>query len=500
MRKSGILMHISSLPSPYGIGTLGKEAYRYVDFLKKAGQSCWQLLPIHPTGYGDSPYQALSAFAGNHYFIDLDKLVEEGLLKQEEIASYWGANPERVDFGLLFERRLPLLYLAYERFIQTANRDFLDFVSREQAWLSDYALFMALKAEFHNRPWTQWDEPIRLRQPEALAAYRAKLKYQIAFHYFLQFEFFEQWNALRRYAHKHGVSLIGDVPIYVPLDSADVWANPENFQLDEQGRPERVAGCPPDAFSADGQLWGNPLYRWDKMERDGFEWWLRRLRASGDKYDVIRIDHFRGLESYWSIPYGEPTARNGEWVPGPGKKLIDAIHEALPDVRFIAEDLGFLTREVVALQKASGFPGMKVLEFAFDAREPSNYLPHTYEKDCVCYTGTHDNDTLVTWQETLAKEDLQYAKEYLNYHEEESFPWCVIRCGMASCANLFVAQMQDYLELGRAARMNRPGILDGDNWVWRMRKDALTDELAGKIRRLTELYGRCSREAPEKTM
>lgn len=495
MRQSGILTHISSLPSPYGIGTLGKEAYNYVDFLKKAGQSCWQILPIHPTGYGDSPYQALSAFAGNHYFIDLDVLVSRGLLKQEEIGTYWGANPERVDFGLLFERRLSLLYRAYERFIQTTNRDFLEFVSREQHWLSDYALFMALKAEFNYRPWTEWDEPIRLRQPEAIAAYRAKLKYQIAFHYFLQFEFFTQWTALRRYAHKNGISIIGDVPIYVPLDSADVWANPDNFLLDAKGQPVNVAGCPPDAFSEDGQLWGNPLYRWDRMEQDGFAWWIRRLRASGEKYDVVRIDHFRGLESYWSIPFGEATARNGRWIKGPGLALIDAIHAALPELRFIAEDLGFLTPEVIALQKASGFPGMKVLEFAFDAREPSNYLPHTYDKACVCYTGTHDNDTLVTWQETLSKADLAYAKKYLNHHEDESFTWNVIRSGMASCADLFVAQMQDYLELGQSARMNRPGILCADNWVWRLKKEALTDELAEKLRDLTALYGRCPRDA-----
>ena len=491
MRASGILMHVSSLPSPYGIGTLGKAAYGFVDFLCEAKQRYWQLLPMNPTGYGDSPYQGLSTFAGNPYFIDLDQLVEECLLTREEVEAYaWGDHPASVDFGLLYENRLSLLHKAYGRFIQMPNRDFLQFVKREQDWLPDYALFMALKKRSGDRDWSEWDMPLRLRDPEALAELRPELKYEITFYYFLQYKFFEQWNRLRQYAQKRGVQLIGDVPIYVPHDSADVWANPELFQLDENREPVAVAGCPPDGFTADGQLWGNPLYDWDAMRADGYQWWLRRLRAAARMYDIVRIDHFRGFESYWAVPADAQTARDGQWIKGPGLEFVEILKKELAGLRFIAEDLGYLTPEVIELQRQSGFPGMKVLEFAFDPREPSNYLPHNYDHACVCYTGTHDNATLAQWLDECDADTLEFTKNYLALTPEEGYTWGVIRGGMGCVADLFVAQMQDYLGLGAAARMNTPGTLGGQNWRWRLEKQQLTHELAGKIGTITQRYGR----------
>ena len=370
MRASGIIMHISSLPSPYGIGTLGKEARRFADFLAAAGQKYWQLLPMNPTGFGDSPYQALSTFAGNHYFIDLDTLVDEGLLHADELEGSWGSDPGRVDYERLYHQRLPVLRLAYERFIRTPNRDFVRFVTGESDWIRDYALFMALKDQ-SGTEWTKWEGEIRLHTPEALKQASGGLRYEITFHYFLQYEFFRQWQRLRDYCAEKGIRLIGDVPIYVPLDSADVWANPRLFQLDEAGVPTAVAGCPADQFNEDGQLWGNPLYDWDALRAEGYEWWLRRLRAAARMYDVVRLDHFRGFESYWAVPYGAPNAREGEWREGPGLDFIHTLNVELPELEFIAEDLGFLTPEVVALREQSGFPGMKLLAFAFDPAEPS---------------------------------------------------------------------------------------------------------------------------------
>lgn len=490
MRASGILMHISSLPGPYGIGTMGKNARAFVDFLHDAGQKYWQVLPLTPTGYGNSPYQSLSTFAGNHYLIDLELLMEQGLLRKEEAeACDWGTDPENVDFGRMYENRGKVLYKAYERFIGMPNSAFEQFVQSQQSWLPDYALFMALKETMNGKPWLEWDEDLRLRKPEALAAWREKLKYQIEFQYFLQFVFFDQWNALRAYAKSKDIQIIGDVPIYVPLDSADTWANYELFQLDEDRKPVKVAGCPPDAFSADGQLWGNPLYNWEKMQETGLEWWIRRLRAAGQLFDVVRLDHFRGYEAYWAIPYGDKTARGGSWVKGPGVAFVDAIRTNLPELQFIAEDLGYLTQEVKDLQQYSGYPGMKVLQFAFDSREPSDYLPHTYEVNSVCYTGTHDNQTMQQWFDEVGEETRTYAKEYMGLHTEEGFVWGTIRSGMASVSKLFVAQMQDYLGLGKAARMNFPGTL-GCNWTWRAKGGVITEELAKKIAAMTKMYGR----------
>lgn len=491
MRQSGILLHVTSLPSPYGIGSLGKAAYEFVDFLKKAGQSCWQMLPINPTGYGDSPYQALSSFAGNYYLIDLDLLAEEGLLESGEVsAESWGENPAKVDFSVMYRQRLPLLRKAFERFDAEKYPEYGEFVQQKKGWLQDFALFMALKEEHEQAPWTQWEDDVRLRDEEALKECRERLKEQIEFHYFLQFFFYRQWDNLHKYAAGNGISLIGDVPIYVPMDSADVWAAPEHFQLDQNRMPVVIAGCPPDAFAAEGQRWGNPIYDWEAMKEDGYAWWISRLCAATHFFDVIRIDHFRGIESYWSIPAEEETAIKGQWRKGPGMDLIRAIHENLPETRFIAEDLGFLTPEVIKMQEQSGFPGMKVLQFAFDSREAGNYLPYTYMRNTVCYTGTHDNETLRQWQEMISDENLQYALEYLQVEDEEQLPNAMIACGMASVSDLFVAQMQDYLELGAEARMNKPSTLNDRNWTWRALEGQITSELAERIGRLTKLYGR----------
>lgn len=491
MRQSGILLHMSSLPSPYGIGTLGKTAYQFIDFLKAAGQSCWQMLPINPTGFGDSPYQALSTFAGNHYLIDLDLLAEEGLLRSEEITEKeWGENPEKVDFGILYRQRLPLLRKAFQRFEPEQNPEYKNFVHKQEWWLKDYALFMALKEENRQVPWTEWEDRVRLRDPEAMKICEERLKDTIAFHYFLQFIFYRQWEHLHKYAGEQGISLIGDVPIYVPMDSADVWASPDHFQLDENRMPVIIAGCPPDAFSAIGQRWGNPIYDWERMKQDGFSWWISRLRMAAGFFDMVRIDHFRGIESYWAIPAEEETAVKGQWKKGPGMELIRAIHENLPQTRFIAEDLGFLTPEVIQMQKESGFPGMKVLQFAFDSREAGNYLPFTYTKNTVCYTGTHDNETLLQWKQMISRENLQYAMDYLQLKDEDQIPKAMICCGMASVSDLFVAQMQDYLGLGAEARMNKPSTLNNQNWTWRVLDGQLTEEFAEGICRLTKLYGR----------
>ena len=490
-RSSGILLHISSLPSPYGIGNLGKEAYRFVDFLRKAGQSFWQILPIGPCGYGDSPYQSFSAFAGNPYFIDLDSLINEGLVTNEEVGSVcWGSSPARTDYSILYKKRLAVLRRAFERFRAGHSAELAAFSEQERDWLPDYALFMAVKKALGDGPWTAWPEDIRLRRPDAVKSFRAELSDEIAFHVFLQYEFHNQWQALAAYAHENGIRIIGDIPIYVPLDSADVWTEPENFQLKRTRRPRVVAGCPPDAFTRDGQYWGNPIYDWDRMKNDGFSWWLRRIGASKRRFDAIRIDHFRGLESYWSIPAENKTARKGHWEKGPGKAFVNTIRSAFPDMDFIAEDLGFLTPEVMELVKDSGFPGMKVLEFAFDPREPSEYLPHTYTENCVGYTGTHDNETLIQWCQGQSAEVVEYARDYLGLSEEDDLCDAIIRAGMYSKAGLFVVQMQDWLRLGAEARMNFPGHLLPENWCWRMTPGQADDALAKRLLTLTRQTGR----------
>ena len=489
MRESGILMHITSLPGPYGVGTMGKGAYSFVDFLKKAGQSYWQILPLTPTSYGDSPYQSCSTFAGNHYLIDLDMLVEEGLLKKEELESVrWFDRENKVDFGIQYRNRLNILRLAYGRF--ESNEDFVNFCRDNSSWLADFALFMALKDANEGKPWYQWAEGLKVRQPNAIWQARRELRDEVSFYSFVQYLFSKQWKALRAYAHENGVRIIGDVPIYVPLDSADVWSNPELFQLDDDLVPTAVAGCPPDAFSDDGQLWGNPLYRWDLMSQNGYAWWMNRLAAAGKLYDVIRLDHFRGFEAYWSVPYGDKTARGGKWIKGPDKEFINAIKKNLPQLKLIAEDLGTLTDEVLKLRDESGFPGMKVLGFAFDSREPSEYLPQAYIANTVCYTGTHDNMTTRQWFDTASEDAVEYAAEYMALTEKEGYVWGVIRTAMSSVSDLCVILMQDFLDLGAEARMNFPGTMTDANWTWRAEKGMLTNALAEKITKMTRLYDR----------
>lgn len=493
LRSSGILLHISSLPSPYGIGTLGKAAYDFADFLHRSGQHYWQILPIGPTSYGDSPYQSFSTHAGNPYFIDLDFLIDDGLLTQAEVdAVDWASHSERVDYDFQFSVRFDLLYQAYLR-----GRDrYADEIAAfrdENPWLDTYALYMAVKRSRSMASWEHWPEEIRLRHPGAAETYATVYAEDMNFFIFLQFLFYRQWNALRDYLHRLDIELIGDLPIYVPYDSCDVWANPQLFRLGEDGKPTAVAGCPPDGFTADGQLWGNPLYDWDAMQQDDYAWWRERIAAAGKLFDVIRIDHFRGLESYWSVPYGDETARNGHWVIGPSHRFIDCLHRHFPSLRLIAEDLGFLTPEVIDLQRASGFPGMKVLEFAFDPREPSNYLPHRYDRNCICYTGTHDNETLYQWLGGQSEEALSYIADYLGMdvgRTVDDYANAILRSGMASVADTFIAQMQDYLGIGAEGRMNEPGSVANANWSWRMKEGVLTDALADRIAKLAKLYER----------
>ena len=488
MRSSGILMHITSLPGPYGVGTMGKKAHEFVDFLKAAGQKYWQMLPLTPTGYGDSPYQSCSAYAGNPYLIDLQLLMDDGLLSEAELTElHWGDEQTRVDFGAQYQNREKVLRLAHSRFEE--NEDYAAFCRDNSVWLADFSLYMALKKKFAGAPWYQWEEKLKFRDPDGLWNVRRELKEDIRFYSFQQYVFEKQWTALRVYAHENGIAIIGDVPIYVPYDSVEVWASPELFQLDEELKPTAIAGCPPDAFTEDGQLWGNPLYRWDVMAKNGYPWWLRRLEAAGKRFDVIRLDHFRGFESYWSVPYGDETARNGHWVKGPDMDFIKAIQKGLPKIRFIAEDLGFLTQAVLDLRDDSGYPGMKVLQFAFDSQD-SDYLPHNHRKNAVCYVGTHDNMTTRQWLETASEDTVRYAKAYMHLTEEEGFVWGVIRTALASVADMTILQMQDLLELGGEARMNCPGLCDGTNWVWRAKDGVFTADLADKLKNMTGLYGR----------
>ena len=489
MRKSGILMHISSLPNPYGIGTVGKCAREFVDFLHDAGQTVWQILPLSPTGCGNSPYQSFSAFAGNPYLIDLDELIEQGLLTRQEVeAVCWASEEGRVDYGVLYRERLQLLRLAYDRFVP--DEEFEQFVAENALWLEDYALFMVLKERFEGRPWQSWSLSLMMRLPEMMEVCLREYAQEIRFRYFLQYTFFTQWKALRQYANSRGIRILGDVPIYVPLDSADVWSAPHLFQLDGSCRPTMVAGCPPDSFTAEGQLWGNPLYNWDVMKQHGYSWWIRRLEAAAKMFDAVRLDHFRGFESYWAVPAGAENAVGGSWQPGPGMDFLQAVRTALPHLELIAEDLGYVTPEVRRLQEQSGYPGMKVIQFAFDSREAGNYLPDTYTENSVCYSGTHDNPTLAQWLEEVAPKDLEEAVQYLGLSKEEGLVRGLLRGCMESVSRLCVIQLQDWLELGAEARMNTPGTVSDGNWTWRAQPGCLTKELAERIREMTEQYGR----------
>ncbi len=490
MRCSGILMPVSSLPSPYGIGTLGAAAREFADFLAAGGQTCWQLLPICPTSYGDSPYQSFSSYAGNPYLIDLDDLAADGLLQPEEYQGLdWGDDPSRVDYGLMYTTRYPVLKKAAQRLLADPPAGYTAFC-KASGWLDDYALFMALKDRHGGASWSTWPEEIRLRQARALSNAKRELADEVQFWKAVQFLFFRQWEALKAYANGKGVYIIGDIPIYVSGDSADVWAEPDQFQLDEHGIPTEVAGCPPDGFSADGQLWGNPLFRWDRMKRDGYRWWLKRIAFQFTIYDVLRIDHFRGFDAYYAIPYGDDTARNGRWRPGPGLDFFRTVERELGRRDIIAEDLGFLTDSVRKLLEDTGFPGMKVLEFAFDSRDDgSDYLPHCYPPHCVVYTGTHDNDTIQGWMAIAPRKDVAYAKEYLRLTSREGYHWGMMRAAWASPAALAVMQAQDLLGLGSEARMNVPSTL-GENWKWRALPGVFTPALARRLRRETKVYQR----------
>ena len=491
-RGAGILLPISSLPSPYGIGTMGKDAYEFVDMLKRAGQKYWQVLPIGPTSFGDSPYQSFSAFAGNPYFIDLDTLIEEGLLTKGEVESYkWADSDDEIDYARLYRQRFEVLRKAFGRSEHKDSRGYADFIKENEQWIDDYALYMAIKADHNNREWLAWEPAIKKRKPEAMAAYREKLGEDVEFYKFLQFKFYEQWMPLKEYANRNGISIIGDIPIYVALDSADVWANTDQFQLSGSLAPSVVAGCPPDMFSSYGQKWGNPIYDWDVMEKDDFAWWKKRIAASAKLYDVIRIDHFIGIVRYYSIPAnGEP--KDGYYRQGPGKKLIDAIDSAIGSSKVIAEDLGVVVPEVQKLVKESGYPGMKVLEFAFDGNTANEYLPHNHAKNYVAYIGTHDNDMLKSYISGQSEELQEYMMKYLMADSLDDVAEKMIHALYMSSADTVILQMQDILGKDNSARMNYPSTLGG-NWKWRLTKGAaweFTQEHIDKLRDLTRLYGR----------
>ena len=490
MRESGVLLPVASLPSEYGIGCFSKEAYEFVDQLKAGGQKNWQILPLGPTGYGDSPYQSFSTFAGNPYFIDLETLIKEGLLTREECdACDFGDNAEFIDYEKIYFSRFKILRKAFERFVP--DEEFETFAEENKAWLEDYALYMAIKNSLGGISWSQWPAELKRRVPEAMEEKKKELEEEIQFIRFQQYEFTKQWTRLKKYANDQGIRIIGDIPIYVAFDSADAWANPQLFQFDEECTPIAVAGCPPDAFAATGQLWGNPLYDWEYHEKTGFAWWIQRLEYCYKLYDVVRVDHFRGLDEYYAIPYGDKTAENGKWRKGPGLELFKAVKKAMGEMSIIAEDLGYLTDSVRQLVKDTGYPGMKVLQFAFDSREESDYLPHNYEHNCVVYTGTHDNNTILGWLDEMAPEDRLLAERYLDnrYTRKEDMPWDFIRLAMASVADLAITPIQEFLCLGGEARINRPSTL-GTNWKWRLLKGQITHEVTGKMYDMTKLYGR----------
>lgn len=489
-RGAGLLLPISSLPSPYGIGTLGKEAYKFVDYLVEAGQKYWQVLPVGPTSYGDSPYQSFSAFAGNPYFIDLDYLVEEGLITKAQIKKFpWGDNAEYIDYATVYGSRFQILRMAFNNSTYAETKEYAQFEKDNEYWLDDYSLYMAVKFKFDNQEWSKWDYDIKARQPEAIDRYKEELKDDIAFWKFCQFKFFEQWNKLRVYANESGIEIIGDIPIYVAMDSADVWAHKDLFELDEDFEQINVAGVPPDAFSEDGQLWGNPLYNWTRMEECDFEWWKQRMASNSKIYDYIRIDHFIGVVNYYSIEAGCENAKEGVWRQGPGKKLTDAIDSAIGDAKIIAEDLGIVSPAVRELLAETGYPGMNIIEFAFDGGPTNSHLPHNYKPNSLVYGGTHDNETVVGYFSSRSAADLKYAYKYLGVTKKSEIPAAVLRAAYASVAAIAIFQVQDILELGNEARMNTPSTV-GDNWKWRMLKGSLTKKKAKELKELAEFYAR----------
>ena len=497
-RAAGILMPVFSLPSSYGIGTLGAEAFDFVDFLAQAGMHYWQVLPMGPTGYGDSPYQTFSTFAGNPYLIDLELLIDDGFLTKKDVARVrFCESEQKIDYYLLYKNRLKVLRKAYEGFLKKATKEqreaFEKFMSSQKAWLADYTLFMTLKEQFKGEAWNKWPLEYKLRKKKALEAARIKYADEIAFRQFVEFVFDTQWTDLRAYATAKNIEIIGDLPIYVAYDSADTWANPSLFDLNPDGSPIEVAGCPPDAFSVTGQLWGNPLYKWDEHKRTGYRWWIKRFKKAFDMFDVLRIDHFRGFESYYAIPAAHQTAEHGKWKKGPANALFKAMEQSIGVKKVIAEDLGFLTPAVKKMLATTGYPGMKILQFAFYPNESQayegDYLPHKYEHNCVVYTGTHDNETTRSWFSSLAKSEQVFTAKYVNVKKKSEVVPALIRAGFASVADTCIIPLPDFLNLDNEARINTPSTLGG-NWVWRVQKGACTKELAAKIRQLAEVYGR----------
>ena len=490
MRTSGVLMPISSLPSPYGIGTMGKDAKKFVDFLEKGGQKYWQILPICPTSYGDSPYQSFSSFAGNPYFIDLDYLCKDKLLTQKECESYdWGKSAKKVDYGIMYINRYDLLKKAFARFKKNIPDDYSTFCKKEAEWLDEYTLFMALKDANDGHAWSQWDEQLKVRNEKAIKEAKEKYADDIEFYKMLQYLFFKQWKALKKYANEKGIEIIGDVPIYVAMDSADVWANPKQFYLDKELNPIEVAGCPPDAFSEDGQLWGNPLFRWDVMKKDNYSWWTKRIKAMASLYDIVRIDHFRGFDRYWAVPYGEETAINGEWKPAPGINFFTQLQANLGyDLPIIAEDLGEIDDSVIELRDKFNLPGMKILQFAFENPEENDFLPHNYTRNCVCYTGTHDNDTTFGWYQKAYEASKDKLRRYFST-DASDICWVMIRACFSSVANMAVVPMQDVLKLDSWARLNTPGVGEG-NWAWRFEDKDMDTKLEERLFETAKLYGR----------
>ena len=499
MRKNGILLHISSLPSPYGIGTLGKEAYDFVDFLKRSGQSVWQVLPLCPTGYGDSPYASYSTFAGNPYFIDLDLLAKDGLLNEEDYKYIdWGEKADQVDFGKMYNNRYPVLARAVNRFLENPDAEYETFCKKNAHWLDDYALFMALKDANEGKAWLDWDEEHRLYDAKKSVKWAQENKDRMDYYKVMQYLFFKQWDALRAYANENGVEILGDLPIYVALDSVDAWSHPELFLLDKDGRPSAVAGCPPDGFSADGQLWGNPLYDWDYHKKTGYDWWIRRIDHLTKVFDILRIDHFRGFDSFYAIPYGAKTAKKGEWLKGPGIDLFKVMEKKIGKRNIVAEDLGFLTDSVKEMLAESGFPGMKILEFAFDSRDDSGseYLPYNYPKNSIAYAGTHDNETIQGWFHSISPEDKKYACDFMDAYNPDEYNWEMMRTVIASPSDTSILQAQDLLNLDSSARMNTPGKPSG-NWTWRLTPGWLTDDIECALTWLTKLYGRAPKPKKE---
>ena len=493
-RSSGIIMHISSLHGKYGIGDLGKPAYEFVDFMAEAGQKLWQILPMGPTGYGDSPYQSFSAFAGNHYFIDMESLVDRGFLQEDDLAPLIDWNIEgSVDFGLIHREKMRLLRKAYDKYLQMDQlQDMEEFKKKSEYWIEDYCLFMALKKNFGYTQWQKWPKDYRYKKRAIIKETEMDLCYEMEFQLFLQYIFYEQWENLKSYANSKNVKIIGDIPIFVASDSADSWANSKMFLFNKYKKPTKLSGAPPDMFSKDGQYWGNPLYDWEYMEKTGYRWWLERVKSSFRMYDTIRIDHFRGFESFWTVRYGRKTARKGRWEKGPGMKLFGRINRTLGDLPIIAEDLGFLTPKVRKLLKDSGYPGMKILEFAFDKNEENEYLPHRYPENCVAYTGTHDNDTVIGWYRGLDNFHKGICDRYLEKMpeaESAEINWKCIEAIWSSKAVMSITQMQDIIGLGSEARMNFPATSWG-NWKWRMKKEDLKEETALRLKKITEKYNR----------